>query len=88
MILDVLAYKNKKLRCFSNPFYSQEKLENLEVSVTRQIIQGDKDKAKNLALYHFGTFDDITGKYDLKKEPELLFDCDDIIAALPGADGK
>lgn len=86
MILDILAYKNKKMKSWANPFFVETKLENIEVSITRTIInEGDVavKKFKNLALYHFGTFDDQLGKYDLLKEPELICDCDDIIASLP-----
>lgn len=85
MILSVLAFRNKKMQCFTNPFYSQEKLENMETNFGRAMVQ-DRSlvaKYKNLALYNFGTFDDKTGLYELKKEPELMFDCDDIIAVLP-----
>lgn len=86
MILDVLVYRNKKMKCFTNPIYTQDKLENLELNIIRSLIAGGpsaKEKLKNLAMYHLGTFDDETGKYDLLAEPELLFDVDDIIASLP-----
>lgn len=86
MILEVMAFRNKKMKCYANPFFSQDKLDNAEVSISRAIISGGesaKAKYNHLALYHFGTFDDVTGKYDLLKEPELLCDCDDIIAAIP-----
>lgn len=86
MILDVLCYRNKKMKCFANPIYTQEKLENMELNVTRAIIAGGpaaKEKMKGLALYHLGTFDDEKGVFDLMKEPELMFDVDDIISGLP-----
>lgn len=85
MILDIICVRNKRMKCFANPTFTQEKLENLETNMTRSIISSEQVrlKYKNCALYHFGTFNDETGKYDLKKEPELLFDCDDIIAAVP-----
>ena len=63
MILDVLAYRNKNMKAYCNPFYTQDKLENLEVNMSRTLILGGKDmitKYKNLVLYHFGTFDDQT----------------------------
>ena len=88
MILDVLAFRNKKLKCYTQPFYSQEKLENLETNLSRSIYTGGQTmilKYKNLVLYKFGTFDDQTGKYDLLEEPELITDCDDVIASLPEA---
>ena len=85
MILDVFAFRNKKLKCFANPYFAQDKLENVETNLSRSIAAGGPEvklKYKSLALYHFGTFDDTSGVYNLLKEPELLADCDDIIAAL------
>lgn len=88
MILDIFAFRNKKMKAFTNPWFSQDKLENMEVNLSRSIILGGPDmvaKYKNLVLYHFGTFDDEKGKYILLDEPELVCDCDDIIAQLPEA---
>lgn len=86
MILDIICYRNKKMKCWTNPIFTQEKLENIEKNTYRSLmIGGDQAvaKMKNLAMYHFGTFDDELGKYDLLKDPELLFDCDDLISQLP-----
>lgn len=85
MILDIIVIRNKKMKCYANPTYTQEKLDNLQENMTRSLISSEQVrlKYKCCALYHFGTFDDVTGKYNLKAEPELLFDCDDIIAAIP-----
>lgn len=86
MILDIIAFRNKAIKSYLNPQYIEGKLENLEVALTRGITLGGAAKVKeykDLALYHFGTFDDQTGKYDLLKEPELICDCDDIIASIP-----
>lgn len=86
MILDIICYRNKKMKCFANPQFTQEKLENLEKNTFRSLIYGGdqaKTKLKNLAMYHFGTFDDELGKYDLLETPVLLFDCDDLIAQIP-----
>lgn len=86
MILDVLAFRNKKLKCYTQPFFSQEKEENIEQNMARALFTGGESmilKYKNLVLYKFGTFDDNAGKYDLLDEPVMLFDCDDIIASIP-----
>lgn len=85
MILDIIVIRNKMMKCYANPTYIQEKLDNLQENMTRSLISSEQVrlKYKGCALYHFGTFDDVTGKYNLKAEPELLFDCDDIIAAIP-----
>lgn len=87
MILDVLAYKNKAAGMFANPFYSQEKLENAEVNMSRALIINGPElqaKYKHLALYKLGTFDDVKGTFDVLKEPEFIFDCDDIIDGIKG----
>lgn len=86
MILDVFAFRNKRLKCYANPYFAQDKIENVEVNLTRTIAMGgDSAKAKyaHLALYHFGTFDDVSGEYNLLSQAELVCDCDDIIAGLP-----
>lgn len=84
MILDVLAFRNKKMKCYTQPFYTQDKLENQEINMSRVLVTSEEArlKYKSLALYHFGTFDDEKGIYNLLKEPELLFDCDDLIAGI------
>lgn len=87
MILDVLCYRNKKIKCYANPVYSNTKPEHLKTSVIRQILGGQLEEHRHLALYNLGTFDDELGKFDLKSEPELLFDCDDLIDTL-GLNGK
>lgn len=88
MILDIYAFRNKKLKAYANPFFSQDKKENLESNMFRSLVVGGPDmvaKYKSLVLYHFGTFDDETGKYDLLEQPEMMYDCDDLIAAIPEA---
>lgn len=85
MILDVLAFRNKVMGCYTNPIFTQEKLENQEANMFRSLVYGGDSaiaKYKNLALYHLGKFDDEKGKFELC-EPELLFDCDDLIARVP-----
>lgn len=86
MILDVLSFRDKKITCWSNPFFTQDKVENIATSLQRTIILGGeevKKKYEKKALYRFGTFDDVSGKYDLLESPELIVDCDDIIASIP-----
>lgn len=86
MILDVYAFRNKKMQCYANPYFSQDKKENIEINMSRAIFAGGPEarlKYKSLALYFFGTFDDATGKYQLLDTPELILDCDDIIASIP-----
>lgn len=85
MILDILCIRNKAIKSYAQPYFSQEKLENQEANMYRTLVLSPEArvKYKNCALYHFGTFNDETGKYDLLPEPELLFDCDDLVASIP-----
>lgn len=86
MILDIYAFRNKKLKCYANPYFSQDKKENVETNMSRSLLSGGPEmrlKYKNLSLYYFGKFDDDSGKYDLLETPELILDCDDLIAQMP-----
>lgn len=80
MLLNVFAYKNELLDCFTNPFFTDVDVEKMSVNVSRQIvIEKDKDKIAHLKFYFIGTFDDVTGKFSLLEEPKLLLCTDDII---------
>lgn len=85
MILDILCIRNKGIGCYSNPWFTQAKLETEQEGLARTLAFNSdaRVKYKKCALYHFGTFDDVTGKYDLLAEPKLLLDCDDVIAQIP-----
>lgn len=85
MKLEILCIKNKGMGCWSQPWFVQSKLENEAEGLARTISFNSEArvKYKKCALYHLGTFDDVTGKYDLLKDYVLLLDCDDVIAQLP-----
>ena len=39
MILDIMAFRNKKMKCYTNPYFIQEKLDNQEVNMMRALQQ-------------------------------------------------
>ena len=85
MILEILCYRNKGIGAYTQPWHSQSSLDNEVEGLTRSLFMSSeaRTKLKKMVLYHLGTFDDKTGKYDLLSEPELLLDCDDVIAQVP-----
>lgn len=85
MILDVLCVRNKVMGAYANPYFTQEKLENLEENFSRSLLTSEQVRQKyaHCAIYHLGTFDDKSGKFIIHDEPTLLLDCDDVIASLP-----
>ena len=88
MILNIYAFKDNGLGCFTQPFYNDVPIENLEVGVTRAIVGADVSKRssyKHKVLYKIGVFDDTNGKIE-SVSPELVLDCDEVLARLD--DGK
>ena len=82
MILNIYAFKDNKLRCYTQPFYNDVPVENVAVGTTRAIL-GAKDPNiyKSKVLYLLGTFDDASGKI-ISQEPELVLDCDEVLGGL------
>lgn len=78
MKLNILIFKNKKIECFTTPQFDDHDPKDAAEQLRRSlIVEKDVTKVtpyKNLELYCLGTFDDLTGKADLK-DPELLLDC-------------
>ena len=84
MILQIYAFKNNKLRCFTQPFYNDVPEENLAAGTTRAIIDAPEEKRgiyKNKCLYRLGEFDDTKGKIT-SCDPVLVLDCDEVIASI------
>lgn len=40
------------------------------------------DMIKDCHLLHLGTFDDVSGKFDINKKPRLIFDCQAFLGRL------
>lgn len=81
MILHILSFRNKGLKAWSNPHYSDIDPEKCAVQLSRGLASCRPEQRasyKRLALYCLGTFDDESGKFDLLSEPEFLLDCDEV----------
>lgn len=90
MILNVYAFKDNALCCFTQPFYNDVPIENLEVGITRAIVGADPSRRasyKHKVLYKLGTFDDAVGKIDCC-DPVLVLDCDEVLARLDNGNSK
>lgn len=88
MILNIYAFKDNALGCFTQPFYNDVPVENVGVGTTRAIIGATPDKRaayKHKVLFKLGTFDDVKGKFT-ECDYELVLDCDEVLARLD--DGK
>ena len=82
MILNIYAYLNKALGCYSTPQFDDHDDKAVVVAVTRQLKQAFLDNRKveeleRLEFHKLGTFDDITG--ELKHDKVVLLDCGGII---------
>ena len=84
MILNIYAFKDNALGCYTQPFYNDIPAENLIVGIQRAIVAAEKSKRstwKHKVLYRLGVFDDATGKIE-NCDLELVLDCDEILARL------
>lgn len=81
MILHILSFRNKGLKAWSNPHYTDIDPEKCAIQLSRAISSCSPEQRasyKRLALYCLGTFEDETGKFEVLDEPEFLLDCDEI----------
>lgn len=85
----VIVLRDKKLGAFGDPVFKVEDVEHIVELVSRSlkdIESGQRAKAADQALYYLGTYDDISGKFDLLDQPEKLLDYEDFIPRLELAD--
>lgn len=87
MKLNILLFKNLSLDCFTTPQFVDLTPEKAAEQLRRSIILNKEDLQKvipyrNLVLYDFGEFDDVTGKITLLEDPEKILDCAAIIEDL------
>ena len=81
MILNVMIFKNHVLDCFTTPNFIDGDAAKAGVQLARSIKLGlDSNDVKvlnyrTLELFHFGTFDDETGKISFFEEPISVLDC-------------
>lgn len=82
MKLNIYAYFNNDLGCYSSPQFDDHEHKAVVVAVTRQlksVVIDNKPTAEfeRLEFHCLGTFDDVTGELVSKKE--VLLSCKDVI---------
>lgn len=82
MKLYIYCYKDKKIGAYQAPKFDNQDKEHITESVIRSCAYfndaTEAAKARDLSLYYFGIYDDITAKFELV-EPEKLVDLEDHI---------
>ena len=89
MILNIIIFKNKVIDTFATPVYDDHNPLDAAEQLSRSLLNAratEDVKLKEACLpyryvdmYHFGTFDDSTGKFNLKDEPVKLLDCTKVL---------
>ena len=89
MILNIIIFKNKVIDAFTTPVYDDHNPSDAAIQLKRSLKNAkasEDSKLKEsivpyrfLDMYHFGTFDDSTGKFELKKAPVKLLDCTEVL---------
>lgn len=88
MKLVVYAYKDNALGCYTTPFFDDRPTENVGIGVARAIIASEKKSSmKHKVLYKIGEYDDAVGLIT-SVEPELVLDCDEVLAKVGDSNGK
>lgn len=76
MILNIFMHFNKKIECFTQPYFTDVDPEKFLVNEIRSLKIGEISRIipyKNLDLYYIGAFNDETGEFILVDENgELL----------------
>lgn len=82
MILNILIFKNLKIKAFTTPQFDDHDPKDAAEQLRRAlIVEKDVTKVnpyKNLELYCVGSFDDLTGELTVN-EPEFLLSCADVV---------
>lgn len=84
--MNIYSIKNEKLSFFNRPIYTESFNEAL--SYLQNVLMSDSDRAliglkDDLALYHLGEIDFVTGKIDSPKKPVKVCDLKDIFDSIP-----
>lgn len=86
MKLNVLIFKNIKIDAFTTPNFSDLDPEVAAVQLQRALVLNQNKKEyidpyRNLDMYCIGSFDDVSGKFEIT-EPRLLCSPREIILSL------
>lgn len=78
MKLTLITLYNSYLGCYDKPVFENIKREDLKEQYTRSVLsnpdQAYAAKAADKTVCYLGTFDDVTGKFDLLPDPEKVID--------------
>lgn len=87
MELFIIIFKDKELGCFTQPQFTDVEPDKAAKQLHRSLLSSAREgktenylKYKTLDMYTLGTFDDETGKVDMKT-PVLLLKCEESINA-------
>lgn len=78
----VYGYKDYKLGAYGNTFNDVLEPERMKETITRSCLMAaeeQKPQLRDQALFYFGTYDDVKGKFDLLQEPAKLLDLGDYV---------
>ena len=89
MILHIIIFKNKVIDTFTTPVYDDHNPLDAATQLSRTLRNAKASKDEKLKeaiiayrfldMYDFGTFDDSTGEFKLKKAPVKLLDCTKVL---------
>ena len=78
----IYILRDKKLGAYDNPILRVDDVEHVVESYVRALKVCSPEeavRARDMTLNYFGTFDDVTGKFDLLDHEEKLLDFEDYI---------
>lgn len=91
MILNVMAFYNKKINCYTQPHFIDMEPEKAALQLSRTLTLTEDwkmiDQYKNLTLYYLGQFDDETGEF-IQEEKRALLDCSLVVKNKAKKEGK
>lgn len=82
MKLYVYSLRDKKLQHYQPPVFKDDEPERCSEKIARGlrlIRDEEKARARDMALYYLGFFDDETGKFELLEHEEKLLDYEDYL---------
>lgn len=82
MKLYIYTIRDKKLQSYEPPVFKDDEPERCKEKTARGlrlIEESAKARARDMALYYLGQFDDETGKFELLEHEEKLLDYEDYI---------
>ena len=85
MKMNVVVFRDTLVGCFTLPQFIQENPEDWAEGVSRSLKRADIKvlvKYKDLEAYELGTFDDVTGLFNLRVNPSKLVSFDVVCVPL------